>query len=292
MGTVLDRINKFGILVSDGGLGTSLQAAGLKSGNCPEEWNISHPDQVRAAHRAFIDAGSGMILTNTFGGSRLKLEKFGLGERTGELNSAAVDLALEVSGGRVIVAGSIGPTGEFIAPLGTYTPEQMEEILTEQISAIISAGANAICVETQSSPEEAACAIRAAKKISPGIEVMATFTFEEGNRGFRTIMGTDIETAARAAEKAGADITGSNCGNGIEKMAAIVAEFRKHTPLPILVHANAGVPELEGGKTVFTQGPEEFIRGVPAVIEAGASIVGGCCGTGPEHIRAIKKTVG
>lgn len=291
MGIVLDTLTEAIPLISDGGFGTSLQSAGLESGHCPEEWNVSRPDAVRAVHRGFVDAGSEMILTNTFGGSRPKLQRAGLADRTVELNTAAVRLALEAAGDRAIVVGSVGPTGAFLAPLGDYSPERMEEVYAEQIAALIAAGAAGICVETQSSTEEAACAIRAAKGIDPAVDVIATFTFEEGAGGFRTMMGVDPAAAAQNAAAAGADITGSNCGNGIERMADIVSAFKQHTHLPILVHANAGVPELVDGATVFRQTPEDFAAGAPAVAAAGAAIIGGCCGTGPDHIRALRTAI-
>jgi 5-methyltetrahydrofolate--homocysteine methyltransferase len=287
MGILLERLTARKYLVSDGAWGTMLQARGLTGGDCPELWNATHPDAVREVAGAYQAAGADIVLTNTFGGSRCKLEKAGLGDRVAELNEKGAKLSLEGAPGCVIAA-SIGPTGEFMEPVGDLTAGQMEAIYREQIAAILQAGVRALCIETQSALEEAVCAIRAAKKLDPKVDVICTMTFSGTSDGYKTMMGVSCAQAAEVLSSAGADVVGANCGNGIEQMLTIAAEFRKHTDKPILIHANAGMPQLIDGKTVFKQTPADMARKVKDLIDAGARIIGGCCGTTPEHIAAIK----
>lgn len=290
MGILLDKLAEKKILISDGAWGTMLQTRGMSGDDCPEEWNISHPDDVRAVAQAYVEAGVDMVLTNTFGGSRIKLDKKHLADKVMEFNRAGAALSLEAAGG-VIVAGSVGPTGEFLQPMGLLSEEQMQAVYTEQIKALLSAGVRVICIETMMALEEAQCAVRAAKALDATVDVLATMTFEKGAKGYHTMMGVSPAQAAAGLLEAGADVVGSNCGNGIEGMVEIAAEFRACTDAPILIHANAGVPQLVGGKTVFRQCPADFAANVKALIKAGANIVGGCCGTTPEHIRAMKSVV-
>ncbi len=290
MGILLDKLADKKILISDGAWGTMLQTRGLTSDDCPEEWNISHPDEVRAVAQAYVDAGVDMVLTNTFGGSRIKLDKKHLADKIAAFNRAGAALSLEAAGD-VIVAGSVGPTGEFLQPMGLLSEEQMQAVYTEQIEALLSAGVRVICIETMMAIEEACCAVRAAKALDATVDVLATMTFEKGAKGYHTMMGVSPAQAAEGLLAAGADVVGSNCGNGIEGMIEIAGQFRAATDKPILIHANAGVPQLVGGKTVFRQCPADFSANVKALVEAGANIVGGCCGTTPDHIRAIKSVV-
>jgi len=290
MGILLERLAEKKILVSDGAWGTMLQSKGMTSNDCPEEWNVSHPEEVKSVAAAYAEAGSDIILTNTFGGSSVKLGKMGHGNRVAELNEAGARNSLEVAG-NALVAGSVGPTGEFVKPYGNMTLSEMEAVFTDQIEAMLKAGLKAICVETMAAIEEAICAIRAAKRLDASVDVLATMTFESGPKGYHTIMGVDPASAARELVAAGADVVGSNCGNGIEQMVGIAAEFRKHTDRPILIHANAGLPELVDAKTVFKQSPEHMAARVEELIDAGANIVGGCCGTTPQHIVAMREVV-
>ena len=287
MGILLERLAAKGMLISDGAWGTMLQAKGMTSDDCPEEWNLSHAKDVQSVAAAYAQVGSDLILTDTFGGSAVKLKKMGYGDKVAEFNEAGARNSL-VAGGTAIIAGSVGPTGEFIEPLGDMTAEEMEAVFSEQIAAMLKAGLKVICVETMTAVEEAACAVRAAKKLAPSVDVIATFTFDATPTGYKTMMGVGPQQVVDAMVAAGADVVGSNCGNGIEHMIEIVKEFRQHTDMPILIHANAGVPELIHGKTVFRQSPSDMAGKVKELVDAGANIVGGCCGTTPEHIAAIK----
>lgn len=319
MGALLDRLADKRILVSDGAWGTQLQAKGLEPGSCPELWNIERYERVRALAAAYVAAGADLILTNTFGGSPQALARYGLEGRLEELNGAGARLSLEAVGGavaaaggrdadvpeqpvrqlpggqRALVAASIGPTGELLAPLGVWTEAEMEQAFRRQIRAVVEAGVRVLCVETMISVEEACSAVRAARlvgsELGVSLEVMATMTFERTPQGFRTVMGVDIPQAVEELTRAGADVLGSNCGNGIEQMVPIAAEFRRLTGKPILIQANAGLPVLEGDRAVYLQTPEIMARWVPELASAGADIIGGCCGTGPEHIAAIRREI-
>ncbi len=294
MGKLLKTLDEKRLLVADGAWGTLLQAHGLQAGTCPEIWNVEEPDKVRSIAAAYVKAGSDLVLTNTFGGSTLALKRYGLADRTEELNEAGARLSMEGAPGK-LVAASIGPTGEFLPPMGEVTEEEMRAAFAAQIRAVMKAGARILCVETMTSAEEAVCAVQAARQaaaeLSTEVEVMATMTFTETPNGYRTFMGVDCRTAVQKLTEAGADVLGSNCGNGIEQMVPIALEFRRYSDKPILIQANAGLPQIEKGVTVFRQSPEHMSRWVPQLIEAGVSIVGGCCGTTPEHIRRIRSRI-
>jgi 5-methyltetrahydrofolate--homocysteine methyltransferase len=290
MGILLERLADRKLLVSDGAWGTMLQAAGLPAGSAPELWNTENPQAVQSVAAAYVEAGSDLVLTNTFGGSEVKLARIGDGEQVAELNTAGARNSLAVAG-EALVAGSVGPTGAFLEPYGEMTEPQMQAVFTRQIQALVAGGIQAVCIETMSAVEEAICALRAARSVAPDIDRICTMTFEAGQRGYRTMMGTSPAEAAERLTQAGADLIGSNCGNGIEQMVEIAAQLREATDRPILIHANAGLPQRVDGQTVFTQGPEDFAAQVEPLVRAGASIIGGCCGTTPEHIRAIRAEI-
>jgi 5-methyltetrahydrofolate--homocysteine methyltransferase len=294
MGELLKTLEQKRLLVADGAWGTLLQSYGLDAGACPEIWNVEEPDRVRSVAAAYAEAGSDLVLTNTFGGSTLALRRHGLEERTEELNKAGARLSLEGAPG-TLVAASIGPTGEFLPPMGQVTEAEMKAAFAAQIRAVLSAGVRILCIETMTAVEEAVCAVQAAREVSAElsipIEVMATMTFTQTPKGYRTFMGVDCRSAVEKLTKAGADVLGSNCGNGIEQMVPIAREFGENTDKPILIQSNAGLPQIENGVTVFRQSPEHMSRWVSRLIEAGVSIVGGCCGTTPEHIRQIRAQV-
>jgi 5-methyltetrahydrofolate--homocysteine methyltransferase len=285
-----ERVAQGDILISDGAMGTYLQAEGLRPGECPEWWCVSHPEVVKGIHEAYIAAGSDIVETNSFGGTCYKLKPYGLEDKVRELNLAAVALAKQAMAGKGYVAASVGPTGHIVEDEGgDVTPQDLYEAFKEQVVALEEGGADAVCIETMLSLSEALQAIKAAKE-NTKLPVICTFTFEPGARGFRTMMGVTPERAAREAVAAGADIVGANCGNGIVNMIEITRQMRAAKPsTPILINANAGIPVLEGEKTVFKETPEFMASNVPKLIRAGAQIIGGCCGTTPEHIAAMAK---
>lgn len=277
------------VLVSDGAWGTFLQQKGLRPGECPELWNVTHRADVLAIARSYVEAGADLIETNSFGGSRFKLEKYGLGDRVMELNRAAAAISREAAGDRVLVLGSVGPTGKMLI-MEEVTAEEMYDAFREQALALEAGGADAIIVETMTDLEEAVLAVRAARE-NTGLEVICTMTFDRlVTADFRTMMGISPAEMVQPLLDAGASILGTNCGNGMAGMIPVVEEIRRtHPTVPILVHANAGMPAYREGHTVFPESPEEMASHVKALYQAGACIIGGCCGTTPQHIVAIKK---
>lgn len=278
-----------GTLILDGAMGTQLMAHDASGNN--ELWGFEHPDELKSIHRAYLDAGATAIITNTFGGNRLKLVKSRLGDRVEELNTRLAEIAREVADefpGDAFVLGDVGPTGEFIEPLGTVTEEEMTEVFREQIRALTVGGVDGIIIETMMDAGEAVCAIRAAKEVAPDLPVLASMTFEKNPKGFRTMMGTTPEDAANRLLEAGADVIGANCG-GItpDQFVELLTAFREATGAPLLAEPNAGLPEIEDGQTVFREEPETFARLREEYRKLGVAAFGGCCGTTPDHIRAI-----
>jgi len=289
--TIAEKIKAGQILVSDGAWGTFLQQKGLKPGECPEQWNIDRPDDVYSIARSYIDAGSDMIETNSFGGSVFKLKQYGFENDVREINRAAAEISRRAAGKGKHVLGSIGPSGKMIL-MGDVSYEQLYDAFRIQAMALEEGGADALVVETMSDLEEARAAVLACREHT-SCEVICTMTFEKsGEDTFHTMMGVSPEQMALEMTAAGASVIGANCGNGIRDMIAIAGQIRKVAPdIPILIHANAGAPVYRDGETVFPETPEEMATFVELVIGAGANIIGGCCGTTPEHIRQIAEVV-
>ena len=287
MNSLLTALKNKKVLISDGAWGTFLHQRGLQPGECPELWNVTHRSDVFAIAKSYIDAGADMILTNSFGGSPLKLNHFGLLDRTTELNEAAAKISREAAGIEKLVLGSMGPTGAILM-MGEVSEQEVYDGFSRQAQALKKGGVDAICVETMSAIDEASIAVRAAKE-STGLEVVCTFTFEKTAAGeYRTMMGVSPSEMVQAIKEAGASVIGTNCGNGFDQMIDIVREIRSIDPLtPILVHANAGKPLYQDGKTVFPETPEMMAAKVQDLINSGANIVGGCCGTTPAHIQKL-----
>jgi 5-methyltetrahydrofolate--homocysteine methyltransferase len=274
------------ILIADGGWGTELIKQGLKPGEVPEAWNIEQPGAVRNVALSYVKSGADIILTNTFGGSPLKLAKAGFDLRSAEMNRLGAEISREAAGDRVLVFGSIGPTGEFMKPLGKVSETEMEKGFSEQAMALASGGVDGIVIETMMDLAEAKAALQASKK-GVSLPVVVSMTFNKHRSGYATLMGIRPEQAVRELENAGADMVGANCGTGIDEMIEIVHLMRKATSLPIWCKPNAGLPEMVDGGTIYRETPERMASQLKAMVDAGASIIGGCCGTTPAHIRAL-----
>lgn len=274
-------------LVSDGAWGTLLQAKGLQAGECPELWNVTHPDEVASIALAYIEAGADTVETNSFGANRFKLKNFGLEDRVYELNMKAAELSRKAAGADKYVLGSIGPTGKMLI-MGDVTEDELYEAFKEQAMALYEGGADALVIETMTAVDEAAIAVKASRENTP-CEVICTMTFDRTvTNEYFTMMGVSPTEMAETLTAAGATIIGANCSNGIKGMIEVTKEIRKvDKNIPILIHANAGMPELQNGCTVFPESPEMMAGHVAELVDAGANIVGGCCGTTPEHIHQL-----
>ncbi|PYN12366.1 MAG: methionine synthase [Candidatus Rokuibacteriota bacterium] len=292
---IVERVRAGEVLVFDGGYGTELFAAGLANGACPELWNDTHADTVRRIHKGYFDAGSQIVETNTFGGSRLKLNEYRIGDRTRELNERGARLARSVAPADGFVAGSIGPTSRLPAeyePLGDTTDEEYFEAFREQAAALAEGGVDLFAVETMMFPQEARAAVRACKAVAE-LPVMATmfFQFEELHDRDRTMWGESPGEVARTLLAAGADAVGMNCGRGPDRAVVIIREMRAVTGAPLVAYPNAGLPITRGDRVTYELGPEEMAKDYPALLDAGAGIVGACCGSNPAHIRRIAEVV-
>jgi 5-methyltetrahydrofolate--homocysteine methyltransferase len=256
-----------------------------------ERVNLEHPELLADVARQYKAAGADIVQTNTFGGSPLKLAQYDLDDRTEEISAAAVKAVREAAGDETIVSGSCGPSGRMLQPYGDTEPKRVEDAFRRQMIALAEAGVDVFCIETMMDLAEAQIAVRAAKAVAPSIPVMATMTFDPLPQGFFTVMGVGITQAADGLREAGADIIGSNCGNGIDNMVKIAAEFGKASDLPLIIQSNAGLPKIAGGDVVYPETPDFMAARIPSLVNAGVKIVGGCCGTAPDHIAAFRKAV-
>ncbi|MCX6554224.1 MAG: homocysteine S-methyltransferase family protein [Candidatus Aminicenantes bacterium] len=291
MDPFLSRIGRGQVLLADGAIGSLLMARGLPRGAAPESINLSHPEVLEEIARLYLDAGAEIIQTNTFGASPLKLAAYGLDAETAAINENAVRAVRRAIGDRAYLSASCGPCGRMLKPYGDTDGEAVFASFRSQMKALVNAGVDMICIETMSDLGEARLAVEAVRSVAAAIPLMATMTFEATARGFFTIMGVTIEKACRELAAAGADLVGSNCGNGSRQMVAIAGEFRNFTALPLLIQANAGVPELRAGLVHYPETPEFMAGMVGELIAAGAAVIGGCCGTTPDHTRAMRRAV-
>jgi 5-methyltetrahydrofolate--homocysteine methyltransferase len=286
--TILERP-----LLGDGAMGTQLMLAGLEQGNCGEAWNLSHPERVLAIQRRYVEAGSDCLITNTFGGSRIMLARHSEADHVVEVNKAGVDIARQAFGVKAgYVLGDIGPFGGLLKPFGEFTEAQVRSAFEEQAAALVEGGADAIIIETQTSLEELLIGIQAARAAGSRciIGSMAYDVTLDGST-FRTMMGIEPERAAEFMEEHGAHIVALNCGTGMEMERArdAVERYKKVTSLPVMVQPNAGKPQLINMKVVYDETPEQMAKGLLPLLESGANIIGSCCGSTPDHIRAFRK---
>ena len=279
-------------LLGDGAMGTQLMLAGLEQGGCGEAWNLTHPEKVLAIQRRYAEAGSDCILTNTFGGSRIMLNRHGHADKVVKINQAAVAIAraaFEAGAGYVI--GDIGPFGGLMEPYGDFTEAQVREAFEEQARALVDAGADAILIETQTSLEELTLGIQAAKQAgAPCIIGSMAYDVTLDGSTFRTMMGVDPERAAACMRERGADIVALNCGTGMdmERARQAVLRYKRVTDLPVMAQPNAGQPKLVEMRVIYDETPQQMVRGVVPLLEAGVNILGACCGSSPDHIRAFR----
>jgi 5-methyltetrahydrofolate--homocysteine methyltransferase len=266
---LLARLKRGDVLVGDGAWGTQLMARGLPPGAPPEWFALERPETIDEVARLYVEAGADLVTTDTFGATSFRLKLHGLDGERDRINRQAVEAVKRAVGGRALVSASVGPSGQLLEPYGDTSPDAVE-------AAYLT---------------EASRAVRAAKAVAPGVPVMATMTFEPTPRGYFTVMGVSVEKAVAGLEAAGADVVGSNCGTGIADMVEIAGRMARATRLPLLIQPNAGLPETRDGKVVYTETPETFAARVPELLEIGVAIVGGCCGTTPDHVRAIRSAV-
>ena len=275
-------------LLTDGAWGTELQALGLQPGVCPDLLNLTHPDWVLAVARSYVQAGSDIILTNTFGSNGIALHRYGAADRGRDINFAGVELSRQAADGRARVYASIGPTGKILL-MGDVSEQELFDIFGIQASFLAEAGVDAIVIETMTDLGEALIALEAVK--ATGLPVVLSMVFDSGPDQDRTMMGLSPQEVALKLTDAGADVVGANCGIGVESAVTICEQLRKGTHLPIWLKPNAGLPVIHEGNLAYTVTPEEFSARVPDLIAAGASYIGGCCGTTPAHINAMRRTM-
>ena len=288
---IIGRLARGERLLCDGAMGTMLFRHGVRAGECPERLNLDEPETIEDVARSYLDAGADIILTNTFGGSPLRLSQFGLENKYEKINKKAVRWARQAIGDKAILAASIGPSGGMLEPYGDIDPSQMYDSFHKQIKILLSEGVDMLMVETMTDISEARLAIKAARDQSGTIPLTATMTFEKTPKGYYTTMGVSVGQAAQDLTAAGANLIGSNCGNGIDSMIEIAREFKKHTELALIIQPNAGLPSMRDGRLVYPESPEYMAGKLPNLLKIDVSVVGGCCGTTPNHIRAFRKVL-
>ncbi len=276
------------LLVGDGAMGSQLMAHGLPAGACAELWNLDRPEEIEAVQREYAAAGARCLLTNTFGGNAVALARHGLSDRLEEINRAAVRIARRAAGDGAAVLGDIGPTGALLAPIGDLSPQEAREAFAAPARALAAAGADAIIAETFDSSQELRIALGAARDVCD-LPLIASMRFNCEKTGrYRTIMGEAPQELVGAARELGCAVVGTNCGQGIATMVGLVGRIAELTDLPVIAQPNAGKPSLVGGRTLYEEDAGAFAEHLPELFEAGARLIGGCCGTGAEHVRAIR----
>lgn len=287
-----ERINR-GLFLLDGAMGTQLIARGIELGQCCDYLNIEQGDTILEIHRAYLEAGSDAVLTNTFGANRFALARHGFGDKVEEINNAGAQIARRAAGAGKYVLGDIGPSGDFLEPLGNLKPEELKEAFAEQAKALSAGGVDGFIIETQTSLDEAVIAVEAVKSVSGELPVFVSFAFDKAGGDFRTMMGVDVKSAVTKMISLGVDAIGFNCGTvSLEEYVELAKKFvsaARTSGKKVLVFAepNAGQPELVDGRAVYKVTPEDFAAAAKKIRSAGVNIIGGCCGTGPEHIRAL-----
>jgi methionine synthase I (cobalamin-dependent) len=289
MNKIIQELLKNRPVILDGAWGTQLQSKGLPDGACPDEWNLSSPEKVEEVAREYVEAGSQIIITNTFSATRLCLEQSGLGEKVREINVAGVQISKRAAGAKAMVFASLGPTGKSLF-MGEASPELIAQNYQEQATALASAGADGLVVETMMDLKEAELAVEAAK--STRLPVVACMTFGKGKNKDHTMMGVTVEEAVKSFSHLGVDVIGSNCGQGLEGMLITCRVLKEQTELPIWIKSNAGIPRYEAGETIYGTTAEQFAELARPVIDAGVEFFGGCCGTSPAYIRLISQKYG
>jgi len=288
--SILDLLRERKLLL-DGGFGTELIKNGFPQGACPESWNDEKPDIVQKIHKNYYDAGSDAVLTNSFGGTTIKLQSHNLGKKCFELNRVAAAIANEVKPEGKYLGGSMGPTGKFLKPQGEYSEQEFENAYSEQARGLADGGVDFLLIETQYDLNEALCALRGARNVSD-LPVFVTMTFNHHPRGFFTLMGNSVGQFIETMEKEGVPVLGSNCTLNSEEMAELVKIMREKTSLPIIAQANAGKPSLsEEGEVAYSQGMDDYLSFIPEIMANGADIIGGCCGTDPYYIARMSAIV-
>ncbi|MFC1758235.1 homocysteine S-methyltransferase family protein [Planctomycetota bacterium] len=286
MHEVIAELIRDGAVVTDGAWGTQMQARGLPSGECPDAWNLSHPEVVEEIPRAYVEAGSRVVLTNTFRGNRIALEAAGLADRVVELNRAGAAISKRAAGNQAAVFGSIGPSGKMLC-MGEISPEELRDVFAQQATALAEGGADAIVIETMGDLAEAILAVEGAKATT--LPIVACMCFDSGAELDRTMMGVTPEQAADGLSGAGADVIGANCGQGIDGYLAIGRRLTETCDLPVWIKANAGIPKVVGSEVIYETTPEQFASRAAELVDVGVSFIGGCCGTSPEFITALSQ---
>ena len=289
--SILERLERGDVLVSDGATGTYLQARGLEPGGCPEAFNVDQPELIKRMAADYFNAGSDMVLTASFGGSRFMLDKYGYSGQVREFNRLAATHAKSVASPWHFVVGSVGPTGEILQSNGgTTSDDEIYDAFVEQVTGLEEGGADTVVIETMISVEEALLAVRAAKERT-NLVVMSTMMYDKGPRGWFTMMGDTPASATERLRDAGADVVGANCGNGSDRMVELAKLIRETHDGYMLIHSNAGIPEIRQGQIVYPEGPEYMTERFLKLADIGVNIIGGCCGTTPKHIERFAEEV-